>query len=275
MNKYPRGLFFLFVTEMWERFSFYGISAILVLYLTGGLGLADKDAALISGTYMAFTFMTPMLGGFVADRVLGLRYSVSVGGLLIVIGNFVLAQGSTLHHVFAGLAVVALGTGFLKATVSVMVGKLYPDGDTRRDSGYTLFYMGINIGSLLAGLFIGEVARRYGWTRGFYLATAGMLFGLVVFQFGYRHYNNEADGFRGLDAQQLLVVAAGTVGLGALMVYLFQHPGTTKKVISYLSIAVLGGLFALGMRSKDPRERKSIYAILIITTAEGHPCPSV
>lgn len=273
-KKYPAGLFFLFVTEMWERFSFYGISAILVLYLTGGLGLSDRDAALTSGAYMAFTFMTPILGGLIADRVLGLRYSVSLGGLLILIGNFVLARGHTLNHVFVGLAVVALGTGFLKSTVSVMVGKLYAEGDTRRDSGYTLFYMGINLGSLLAGLLIGEVARRYGWTKGFYLSTGGMLFGLVVFQLGYRRYNNEADGFRrekllsrSFGLPNLLWIALGAVGLCVLMVYLFQHPEVTKKAITYLSVAILAGLLVLGMRCEDQRERRSIYAILIIVVA--------
>jgi POT family proton-dependent oligopeptide transporter len=273
-SKYPAGLFFLFFTEMWERFSFYGISAILVLYLTSGLGLPDKEAALTSGAYMAFTFMTPILGGLIADRILGLRYSVSLGGLLILVGNFVLARGHTLNHVFAGLAIVALGTGYLKSTVSVMVGKLYPEKDSRRDSGYTLFYMGINLGSLLAGLFVGEVARRYGWTKGFYLSTAGMLLGLIVFQFGYRYYNNEADGFRreklfarSLGVPNAIWIGAGTIGLGALMVYLFQHPAETKKTITYLAIASLAGLFVLGTRCEDKRERKSIYAILIIVLA--------
>jgi proton-dependent oligopeptide transporter, POT family len=272
--KYPAGLFFLFFTEMWERFSFYGISAILVLYLTGGLGLTDREAALTSGAYMAFTFMTPILGGFIADRVLGLRYSVSLGGLLILVGNFVLARGHTLKHVFAGLAVVALGTGYLKSTVSVMVGKLYPDGDTRRDSGYTLFYMGINLGSLLAGLLIGEVARRNGWTKGFYLSTGGMLVGLVVFQLGYRRYNQEADGFRrerlfarSLGLPNVVWIAVGTSGLGALMVYLFEHPEVTKKAITYLSVVILAGLFLLGRRCEDKGERRSIYAILIVVLA--------
>jgi POT family proton-dependent oligopeptide transporter len=269
--KYPRGLFFLFFTEMWERFSFYGISAVLVLYLTGGLGLSDREAALTSGAYIAFTFMTPMLGGFIADRVLGLRRSVTAGGILILIGNFVLAQGHTLNSVFAGLAVLALGTGYLKSTVSVMVGKLYPEGDSRRDSGYTLFYMGINLGSLLAGLLIGEVARRYGWTRGFYLSTGGMLLGLVVFQLGTRHYNRDADGFkpeqlfaRSFGIPNAFWIALGTFGLGALMVFLFKHSQGTKTAISYLSIIVMAGLFWFGARREDARERRAIHAILVI-----------
>jgi POT family proton-dependent oligopeptide transporter len=199
---------------------------------------------------------------------------VSLGGALILLGNFVLARGHSLNHVFAGLAMVALGTGYLKSTVSVMVGKLYAEGDTRRDSGYTLFYMGINLGSLLAGLLIGEVARRYGWTKGFYLSTGGMLLGLVVFQLGYRRYNNEADGFRreklfskSFGLPNLVWIAVGTVGLGALMVYLFQQPELTKKAITYLSVAILAGLFVLGTRCEEKRERNSIYAILIIVVA--------
>ena len=115
-GRYPKGLFLLFATEMWERFSFYGISAVLVLYLTTGLGLPDAQAALTSGAYMAFTFMSPILGGLIADRLLGLRYSVSLGGVLILLGNLVLAWKEALPFVFAGLALVALGTGYLKAT---------------------------------------------------------------------------------------------------------------------------------------------------------------
>ena len=169
---HPKGLFLLFATEMWERFSFYGISAVLVLYLTIGLGLPDAQAALTSGAYMAFTFMSPILGGLVADRLLGLRYSVTLGGCLILVGNLVLAWREALPFVFAGLALVALGTGFLKATVSVMVGKLYAEGDPHRDSGYTLFYMGINLGALLAGLLMAWAARLWGWHNCFYLSSA-------------------------------------------------------------------------------------------------------
>ena len=168
---HPRGLYFLFATEMWERFSFYGISAVLVLYLTTGLGLPDAQAALTSGAYMAFSFLTPILGGLVADRVLGLRWSVSLGGVLILLGNLVLAWRDGLPNVYAGLALVALGTGYLKATVSVMVGKLYAENDPRRESGYTLFYLGINVGALLAGLVMAWAAKVWGWHNCFYLSS--------------------------------------------------------------------------------------------------------
>ena len=273
-GRYPRGLFFLFATEMWERFSFYGISAVLVLYLTTGLGLPDEQAALTSGAYMAFTFMSPILGGLVADRILGLRYSVSLGGVLILLGNLTLAWREELAFVFAGLALVALGTGYLKATVSVMVGKLYADGDVRRDSGYTLFYMGINLGALLAGLLMAWAARAWGWHNCFWLSSAGMALGLVIFQIGYPHYNNAEDGFRRetLFARRFSLPNAawlvlGTGVLGFVMVYLFGHPGQTKTVITFLSMGIIAGILVLALRSTERAERDSILAILIIIVA--------
>jgi POT family proton-dependent oligopeptide transporter len=273
-GRYPKGLFFLFATEMWERFSFYGISAVLVLYLTTGLGLPDAQAALTSGAYMAFTFMSPILGGLIADRLLGLRYSVSLGGVLILLGNLVLAWREALPFVFAGLALVALGTGYLKATVSVMVGKLYADGDPHRDSGYTLFYMGINLGALLAGISMAWVARAYGWHNCFYLSSAGMALGLITFQIGYPHYNRDADHFEkakllapayGLPKVAWLVL--GTAALGVVMFHLFGNPGQTKIAITYLSLGIVAGIVGLALTRKDPKERNSILAILVIILA--------
>ena len=272
--KYPRGLYYLFATEMWERFSFYGISAILVLYLTSKLGLTDKEAALASGAYMAFTFMSPILGGFVSDKVLGLRYSVSFGGLLILIGNLVLALGESLNAVFSGLACVALGTGYLKATVSVMVGKLYAEGDSHRDSGYTLFYMGINLGALMAGVLMAWVAKTWGWHTCFYLSSGGMFLGLIAFQIGFPHYNNEVDGYkpeklfgRAFLLPNAVWLLVGTLGLGALMVHLFSNPAQTKTAITYLSMAIIVGIFVMAMKCKEKQERNSILAILVIIIA--------
>lgn len=272
-QKYPKGLFYLFVTEMWERFSFYGISAILVLYMSKALHVSDKEAGLASGAFMAFTFMTPILGGFVADKVLGLRRSVMIGGVLILLGNLVLAWGGGLKNVFAGLACVALGTGYLKATVSVMVGKLYAADDPHRDSGYTLFYMGINLGALLAGILVALVGERYGWTKGFYLSSIGMLFGLLAFRLGYPYYNNEADGYRperlwrGKLGPNVIWIVLGTVLAGFIMTYLFRNSGQTKLVISYVSIAIVAGIFVLGLLCKEKRERNAIFAILVIIIA--------
>ena len=274
VQRHPKGLYYLFLTEMWERFSFYGISAILVLYLTKQLGIADKEANLASGAFVAFTFMTPIVGGYVADQVLGLRRSVALGGLLILAGNLALALLEGVAGVFLGLSLVALGTGYLKATVSVMVGRLYGETDTHRDAGYTLFYMGINIGALLAGVFVAWVADAYGWTKGFYLSSAGMAFGLVVFWLGTPHYNNTNDGYRPgklwstrLGVPVVIWITAGTVALGALMIYFFHHSDHTKMAITYLSIAIIAGLTVLAVLCTDRKERDSIFAIIIIIVA--------
>lgn len=273
-KKYPTGLIFLFFTEMWERFSFYGISAIIVLYMTKELHMADDAAYLAFGAYTAFSFMTPILGGFVADKVLGLQHSVVVGGILILIGNAVLALGGGLPPLFIGLSCVALGTGFLKSTVSVMVGKLYKEGDAYRDSGYTLFYMGINVGALLATILVAGVFESYKGTRGFYLSSAGMLLGLITFFFGKKYYNNEADGFKrenlfksSFILPNVIWIIAGTFGLGAVMYYLFGHPGQTKQVISYLGLAIVAGIIALALSCKEKRERNAILGILVIIIA--------
>ncbi len=273
-RRYPKGLYFLFATEMWERFSFYGISAVLVLYLTTGLGLPDAQAALTSGAYMAFTFMTPILGGWVADRGLGLRRSVILGGILILSGNLVLAWREGLSFVYVGLALVALGTGFLKSTVSVMVGKLYAAGDPHRDSGYTLFYMGINVGALLAGVLMAWVAHVYGWHSCFYLSSVGMALGLAAVQLGYRHYANAEDGFaphqlaaRPFALPNVLWLVLGTLALGGVMVLLFRNPGVTKSVISYLSLAIVAGILLLAATRREKAERDAILAILIIIVA--------
>ena len=274
LKKYPKGLIFLFFTEMWERFSFYGISAIMVLYMTKELHMEDDAAYLAFGAYTAFSFMTPILGGFVADKVLGLRLSVVIGGILILIGNAILAVGGGLSPVFVGLSCVALGTGFLKSTVSVMVGRLYKDGDPYRDSGYTLFYMGINVGALLATILVGAAFDSYQGTRGFYLSSAGMLLGLVTFFLGQKHYNNEADGFKrenlfknAFILPNIVWIAGGTVVLGGLMYYLFEHPGQTKQIISYLGLAIVIGIIALALSCKEKQERNAIFGILAIIIA--------
>jgi POT family proton-dependent oligopeptide transporter len=273
-NKYPPGLFYLFITEMWERFSFYGISAIIVLYMTKELRMSDKEAYLAIGAYTAFSFMTPILGGFIADKVLGLRRSVTTGGVFILAGNAILAFSRSLPMLFVGLAAIALGTGYLKSTVSVMVGKLYKEGDPYRDSGYTLFYMGINVGALLATIFVGAVFEKYGGTTAFYLSSAGMLIGLITFFIGQKHYNNDADGYKPENLRRasfllpnVVWIALGTAALGAMMFYLFENPGKTKQVISYLGIAIVIGIIALAFSCEDKRERNAVLGILVIILA--------
>jgi proton-dependent oligopeptide transporter, POT family len=180
---HPAGLGLLFAVEMWERFSYYGMRAILVLFLINGLGWNDASAYQLYGTYTGLVYLTPLIGGWLADNFLGTRKALVYGGLIISAGHFALAfEGMTWFYV--GLGLVILGTGFFKSNVSTMVGQLYPDGDPRRDAGFTLFYMGINLGGFLGPLVCGYLAAspRFGWHYGFGAAGVGMVAGLIAYQ---------------------------------------------------------------------------------------------
>jgi proton-dependent oligopeptide transporter, POT family len=188
---HPRGLATLFFTEMWERFSYYGQRAILILYMTapatnGGLGFDVAKAGAIYGLYTALVYLVSLPGGWLADRVLGQRRAVLWGGVLIAAGEFCLvAPGLTMFY--SGLAVIIAGTGLLKPNVSTIVGQLYAPGDVRRDSGFSIFYMGINIGALISPLACGWVAERIAWRLGYGLAGLGMVAGLIQYVIGYKH----------------------------------------------------------------------------------------
>jgi len=181
----PRGLATLFLTEMWERFSFYGARAILILFMTataarGGLGLSDKTASSIYGLYLAGSYFSGVLGGWISDRLIGAQRAVFAGGVFIMVGNAMLASGST-RVFFVGLLVTTLGVGMLKPNISAIVAQLYPEGGSRRDAGFSIFYMGINLGSVLGSLLVPVCAQYFGWHTAFALPALGMLFGLIQF----------------------------------------------------------------------------------------------
>src|SRR5258708_32346561 len=185
---HPRGLSTLFFTEMWERFSFYGLRAILFLYMTtelanGGLALPREDAGLVFATYASSVYWTPLIGGWIADKWLGARRAVLVGGIVIACGHFSMAV-QTMPNFYLGLILIAIGTGFLKPNVSTMVGDLYDEGDARRDAGFSIFYMGINLGALLAPLVVGYLGQRVDWHYGFGAAGVFMVIGLVQYVLG-------------------------------------------------------------------------------------------
>ncbi|MGH9159797.1 MAG: peptide MFS transporter [Vicinamibacteraceae bacterium] len=187
----PRGLATLFFTEMWERFSYYGMRAFLILYMTapvasGGLGFADRDAASIYGTYTGSAWAAAILGGIVGDRWLGQYRSVLVGGIIIALGHFTLAF-PPLPFFYAGLTLIVIGTGLLKPNVSTLVGSLYEQSDARRDAGFSIFYMGINLGAFIGPLIAGWLAQRVDWHAGFAVAGVGMALGLVQYVRGKRH----------------------------------------------------------------------------------------
>ena len=181
---HPRGLLTLFMTEMWERFSYYGMRALLVLFMVaavqdGGMGLTDQTATAIYGLYTAAVYLLSLPGGWMADRLMGAQRAIWYGGIVIMCGHFTLAiPGVTTF--FLGLVLIALGTGLLKPNISAVVGELYPPGDPRRDGGFTIYYMGINLGAFLGPLACGWLAAE-NWHYGFAAAGVGMLFGLIQF----------------------------------------------------------------------------------------------
>jgi POT family proton-dependent oligopeptide transporter len=185
---HPKGLFVLFFAEMWERFSYYGMRALLIFYLTKHWLFSDGEAGVIYGAYTALVYITPVLGGYLADRWLGQRKAVLYGAVLLTFGHFLMGfegaggqDPASLNMFWLALAFIIVGSGFLKANISVIVGQLYPRTDVRRDGAYTIFYMGINLGAALGSLLCGYLGETYGWSYGFGAAGFGMLLGLIVF----------------------------------------------------------------------------------------------
>ena len=185
---HPKGLFMLFFAEMWERFSYYGMRALLIFYLTQHWLFSDSQSGVIYGAYTALVYITPVMGGYLADRWLGQRKAVLFGAVLLTFGHFMMGiegdgwqDAAALNAFWLALAFIIVGSGFLKANISVMVGQLYPMKDVRRDGAYTIFYMGINLGAAAGSLLCGYLGQTYGWAYGFGLAGFGMLAGLIVF----------------------------------------------------------------------------------------------
>lgn len=194
LNGHPKGLYLLFVTEMWERFSYYGMRALFVLYMTQALLLDKEYSSEIYGSYTGLVYLTPLLGGYIADRYWGNRRSILVGSLMMALGQFFMYLSACYYHnvelakwlMFCGLGVLILGNGFFKPNISTMVGDLYEAGDKRKDSAFTIFYMGVNLGATIAPLWCGLVGNTgnpedFKW--GFLSACIGMLIGAAVFQY--------------------------------------------------------------------------------------------
>ena len=205
---HPKGLYVCFLTEMWERFAFYGMKAILLLYLLGHHKFIDADGYMLLGTYAGLAYALPLVGGMLADRYLGMRKAVVFGGLLLVLGQLGMAYTGdaatgvpgkadadefALQVMYMSLALIGVGVGFLKPNISTIVGRLYAADDPRRDSGFTIFYMGINVGATASALLVGYIGPEYGWGWGFGLSGALMAFGLVQFMWGQKHLHGHAE----------------------------------------------------------------------------------
>src|SRR5262245_48247762 len=189
---HPIGLYVLFFTEMWERFSYYGMRAILILYMINHLKWSQEESSSVYKWYTSLVYLTPLLGGFLADRFLGNKKAVLIGGALMACGQFLLTYEKI--HVFYGLAFLIAGNGMFKPNMSTQVGRLYPPGDPRRDGAYTIFYMGINLGAFFSPLLCGWLAENWSFSWGFAAAGVGMLCGLVIYFAGQPLVNELPQG---------------------------------------------------------------------------------
>jgi POT family proton-dependent oligopeptide transporter len=283
---HPRGLYTLFFTEMWERFSYYGMRALLVLFMVdqvqhGGLGFDDQTATAIYGLYTAFVYLASLPGGWLADRLLGAQRAVWYGGIIIALGHFTLALPG-LQSFFLGLVFVVLGTGLLKPNISAMVGQLYPPEDVRRDSGFTIFYMGINLGAALGPLICSALGEGKNWHWGFAAAGVGMVFGLIQFRHQAPHLNGVGLQPAHRRAPELgrdpawYGVAAGVVAVVVLVALCLGgviHPNPIRLVrhASYGIVAV-GTLYFLGILSwgrLTAAERKRCLGLAVLLLASA------
>ena len=285
---HPKGLYVCFFTEMWERFSFYGMKALLFLYLTKYHLFGDAPSYDLLGAYGGLVYAMPVIGGLLADRYLGMRKAVVFGGILLCLGHFGMAfegeqarmvdgvavqDARALQVFYFSLALIITGVGFLKPNISTIVGKLYADNDPRRDSGFTLFVAGINIGALVASLVCGYIGETYGWKYGFGLAGVGMVTGLIVFLWGQKHLQGHAEPARpellrervGGLPREWLIYLGGLAGVAVLW-QLIQRNWTVQGAMHLVALAFVSWFiwFLTTQCSREERGRMLSLVALIV-----------
>lgn len=278
---HPKGLYVLFFAEMWERFSYYGMRALLTLYLVKHWLYSDGSANLIYGAYTSLVYITPVLGGWLADRYLGQRKAVLFGAVLLTLGHFFMAfEGDASGHMnnpainifWLALAFIIVGSGFLKANISVIVGQLYPRTDIRRDSAYTIFYMGINVGAAAGTIIAGYLGETIGWAYGFGAAGIGMLLGLIVFVVGKPLLLGRGESPAPAKLQEKvggirfewLLYLVGFAGVGLIWV-LIQFQEAVGWILLLSGIALLGYVLKEAFKlDNDARDRVFAMIFLIL-----------
>lgn len=274
---HPRGLFYLFFAELWERFSFYGMRALLTLYMVQEIfkALVERDVAtaVVYASYGSLVYASTVIGGQISDKILGMRSSIFLGGILMALGHFVLAIENNIAF-FLALSFIIVGNGFFKPNISTFVGSLYPDGDMRKDSGFTIFYMGINIGGWVAPLLCGWLAATYGWHYGFGLAGIGMLTGLLFFWSGIKKSvfgdkglppNREVYEKRVLGVPQktlIPIIAFLSAPLIAFILSSWQE-NYVSVIFKFIGIAVLAYIGYIMFSVTLEQRKKLIMAVLI------------
>ncbi|HEV2065131.1 MAG TPA: peptide MFS transporter [Thermoanaerobaculia bacterium] len=284
---HPRGLATLFFTEMWERFSYYGMRGLLLLFLvanikTGGFGMTDRTGAAIYGLYVAAVYLFALPGGWIADRILGQRRAVFLGGCIIAAGHFSMAI-PTVPSFYAGLCLIVVGTGLLKPNVSAMVGDLYPEGGARRDAGFSVFYSGINLGAFAGPIICGLLGEKVNWHLGFSAAGVGMVLGLIQYSLGGKYLGNaglrQADpagaAADGRSRRQLAVGIAVVAAAAAVLAALHLSGVLTVTLVSFatgakyfmVGLAILYFAWVLLFGKLDSAQRKRIVAIFVFFVA--------
>lgn len=272
---HPRGLYTLFFTELWERLSYYGMRAILVLAMVAavqdnGMGLDDPTATAIYGLYTAGVYLLALPGGWLADRLFGLQQAVWYGGIIIALGHFSMAIPTELTF-YLGLVLIVIGTGLLKPNVSALVGELYPEGGARRDAGFSIYYMGINIGAIVGPLICGFLGEKVDWHWGFGAAGVGMVIGLIQYR-ATRHYLGEAGaapsttGDATLDAKRkseaqlvvgigglIIALVFGAAATGLLTINPLAVAASTSYVIVGIAVLFFGAIYAFGKLTRDEK----------------------
>ena len=269
---HPKGLFVCFATEMWERFSYYGMRALLILYLTKHWEFSDAQSYVIYGAYTSLVYIMPVFGGMLADRILGSRKAVTFGAVLLVLGHTGMAFESNVQVFYLSLALIISGVGFLKPNISTMVGALYEEGDPRRDPGFTIFYMGINIGAFSASLLCGYLGETYGWSYGFGAAGIGMLIGLMIFLWGQKYLDGHAEPTSDfyMDKKFNITYENWAYISGIFMVFASYMLIQNQEIVGNLlggfgAICIAFWLFySLSKCSPEERDRMIVVGILIL-----------
>ncbi|MAB57864.1 MAG: MFS transporter [Aequorivita sp.] len=273
---HPKGLLYLFFAELWERFSFYGMRALLVLYMTKHLLYDDDMAFGVYAAYMSLVYVTPMIGGILADKILGYRKAIILGGILMVFGHFFLSIEMPVFF-YGSLGLIIVGNGFFKPNISSFVGELYAQGDARRDSGFTIFYLGINLGAAIAPLLCAWFAIAYGWHYGFVLAGIGMVTGLLVFKSGLKnnvfgnkgHVPNQQLYERkkfGLNRGKWIVLASiASVGVFATLVRFNEFEGYLVWIVSAFLVFYIGYILTKVTSKERKRLLVAVYFTILYT----------
>ena len=267
---HPKGLFICFATEMWERFSYYGMRALLILYLTKHWEFSDAASYLIYGAYTSLVYIMPVFGGMLADQILGSKKAVTFGAILLVFGHLGMTVESNEQIFYLSLALIVSGVGFLKPNISTMVGSLYEEGDPRRDSGFTIFYMGINIGAFTATLLCGYLGEEIGWAYGFGAAGIGMFFGLIIFLWGQKYLEGLAEPSSELYKKKKAGITYENWAYisGILMVlstwFLVQNSELVGQILGGFGIIFIGAWLFYALFKCDPTERDRLIVVGIL-----------